>query len=179
MRRGPLQSGEKVQFTDRKSNKITDQLVAGGVTQTSHGIILHDDVIGRNEGSVVTTVTAKREDQFNREHPERDTAKPWKAARAIGGWQFAVMRPRMADYVLSMPRGAQIMYPKDIAQVIELGDIRSGARVLESGAGSGAMSLHLLDAVGEGGCLTTIEMRPDFARIAEANATLYYGRRPD
>ena len=77
MRRGPLQSGEKVQFTDRKSNKITDQLVAGGVTQTSHGIILHDDVIGRNEGSVVTTVTAKREDQFNREHPERDTAKPW------------------------------------------------------------------------------------------------------
>ena len=145
MRRGPLQSGEKVQFTDRKSNKITDQLVAGGVTQTSHGIILHDDVIGRNEGSVVTTVTAKREDQFNREHPERDTAKPWKAARAIGGWQFAVMRPRMADYVLSMPRGAQIMYPKDIAQVIELGDIRSGARVLESGAGSGAMSLHLLE----------------------------------
>lgn len=179
MRRGPLQSGEKVQFTDRKSNKITDQLVAGGVTQTSHGIILHDDVIGRDEGSVVTTVTAKREDQFNREHPERDTAKPWKAARAIGGWQFAVMRPRMADYVLSMPRGAQIMYPKDIAQVIELGDIRSGAHVLESGAGSGAMSLHLLDAVGEGGCLTTIEMRPDFARIAEANATLYYGRRPD
>lgn len=68
MRRGPLQSGEKVQFTDRKSNKITDQLVAGGVTQTSHGIILHDDVIGRNEGSVVTTVTAKREDQFNKEH---------------------------------------------------------------------------------------------------------------
>ena len=101
-----------------------------------------------------------------------------EGTRAIGGWQFAVMRPRMADYILSMPRGAQIMYPKDIAQVLELGDIRAGARVLESGAGSGAMSLHLLDAVTDRGSLTTIELRPDFARVAEANATLYYGFRP-
>ncbi|MBM6699362.1 tRNA (adenine-N1)-methyltransferase [Bifidobacterium pullorum subsp. saeculare] len=178
MRRGPLQAGEKVQFTDRKGKKITDQLVAGGTTQTEHGLILHDEVIGRTEGIVVTTVTAKREDQVNQTHPERDQAKPWKAARAIGGWQFAVMRPRMADYVLSMPRGAQIMYPKDIAQVIQLGDIRCGARVLESGAGSGAMSLNLLDAVGPDGALTTIELRPDFARVAEANATLWYGERP-
>ena len=167
MRRGPLAAGEQVQFTDRRSNKITDQLVPGGVTQTSHGIILHDDVIGQTEGSVVVTVSAKREAQVNQTHPERDAnkpwkgtraiggwefdaAKPWKAARAIGGWQYAVMRPRLADYVLSMPRGAQIMYPKDIAQVIQLGDIRSGMNVLESGAGSGAMSINLLDAVGEG-----------------------------
>ena len=140
-RRGPLTAGEKVQFTDRKGKKITDQLTAGGVTQTEHGIILHDDVIGRTEGVVVTTVTAKREAQINADHPERDRNKPWKATRAIGGWQYAVMRPRLADYVLSMPRGAQIMYPKDIAQVIQLGDIRSGLNVLESGAGSGAMSL--------------------------------------
>lgn len=178
MRRGPLQAGEKVQFTDRKSNKITDQLVAGGSTQTSHGLILHDDVIGKTEGVVVVTVTAKREAQVNQQHPERDANKPWKGTRAIGGWEYAVMRPRLADYVLSMPRGAQIMYPKDIAQVIQLGDIRSGMRVLESGAGSGAMSLNLLDAVGEGGQLTTIEMRSEFARVAEANATLYYGARP-
>lgn len=178
MRRGVLSAGEKVQFTDRRGRKITDQLVAGGVTQSDHGLILHDDVIGKTEGVVVTTVTAKREAQVNQQHPERDAGKPWKAARAIGGWQFAVMRPRMADYVLSMPRGAQIMYPKDIAQVIQLGDIRAGARVLESGAGSGAMSLNLLDAVGENGRLTTIELRPDFARVAEANATLYYGRCP-
>lgn len=189
MRRGPLQAGEKVQFTDRKSNKITDQLVPGGSTQTAHGLILHDDVIGASEGSVVTTVTAKREAQVNAEHPERDANKPWKAARAIGGWQFAVMRPRMADYVLSMPRGAQIMYPKDIAETIQLGDIRTGMRVLESGAGSGAMSLNLLDAVNgpadpndpdcpERGELTTIELRPEFAKIAMANATLYYGARP-
>ena len=148
MRRGPLAAGEKVQFTDRRSNKITDQLVPGGVTQTSHGIILHDDVIGQTEGSVVVTVSAKREAQVNQTHPERDANKPWKGTRAIGGWEFAVMRPRLADYVLSMPRGAQIMYPKDIAQVIQLGDIRSGMNVLESGAGSGAMSINLLDAVG-------------------------------
>ncbi len=178
MRRGPLTAGEKVQFTDRRSNKITDQLVPGGVTQTSHGIILHDDVIGQSEGSVVVTVSAKREAQINQDHPERDANKPWKGTRAIGGWQFAVMRPRLADYVLSMPRGAQIMYPKDIAQVIQLGDIRSGMNVLESGAGSGAMSVNLLDAVGERGRLTTIEMRSEFARVAEANATVYFGGRP-
>ncbi|WEV59848.1 tRNA (adenine-N1)-methyltransferase [Bifidobacterium sp. ESL0728] len=176
--RGALQAGEKVQFTDRKGKKITDQLVAGGSTQTDHGIILHDDAIGSSEGIVVTTVTSKREAQISGGTPGHDKPKPWKAARAIGGWDYAVMRPRLADYVLSMPRGAQIMYPKDIAQVIQLGDIRSGLNVLESGAGSGAMSLNLLDAVGESGHLTTIEMRPEFAKIAEANATLYYGKRP-
>lgn len=70
------------------------------------------------------------------------------------------------------------MYPKDIAQVIQLGDIRSGMNVLESGAGSGAMSINLLDAVSESGRLTTIEMRSEFARVAEANATVYFGGRP-
>lgn len=178
MRLGTLGAGEKVQFTDRRGKKITEQLIAGGSTQTEHGLILHDDVIGQSEGAIVTTVTAKREDQVNANHPERDAGKPWKAVKAIGGWQYVVMRPRLADYVLSMPRGAQIMYPKDIAQVIQLGDIRSGARVLESGAGSGAMSINLLDAVGEEGSLTTIELRPEFAKIAQANATLYFGHEP-
>lgn len=178
MRRGPLCAGEKVQFTDRKNNKITDQLEVDGSTQTSHGLILHNDVIGANEGSIITTVHAKRSEQINALHPERDANKPWKSTRAIGGWSYVVMRPRIADYVLSMPRGAQIMYPKDIAQVIQLGDIRTGMRVLESGAGSGAMSVNLLDAVGSDGELTTIELRPDFARVAQANATLYFGHTP-
>ena len=178
-RSGVLRVGEKIQFTDRKGKRITAQLVSGGVTQTEHGIICHDDVIGQSEGVVITTVSAKRESQQTIVDPSKSSNKPWKAARAIGGWDYVVMRPRMVDYVLSMPRGAQIMYPKDIAQVIALGDIRSGMRVLESGAGSGAMSLSLLDAVGECGKLTTIELRPDFARIAESNATLYYGKRPE
>ena len=162
-RRGALTAGEKVQFTDRKGKKITDQLVAGGSTQTEHGLILHDDVIGRIEGAVILTVHAKREAQVNQVYPEKDRNKPWKSSRAIGGWEYAVMRPRLADYVLSMPRGAQIMYPKDVAQVVQLGDIRSGMRVLESGAGSGAVSVNLLDAVGDRGHLTTIELRPEFA----------------
>lgn len=178
-RSGVLRVGEKIQFTDRKGKRITAQLVAGGVTQTEHGLICHDDVIGQSEGVVITTVSAKREAQQTIVDPSKSSNKPWKAARAIGGWDYVVMRPRMVDYVLSMPRGAQIMYPKDIAQVIALGDIRAGMRVLESGAGSGAMSLSLLDAVGECGKLTTIELRPDFARIAESNATLYYGKRPE
>lgn len=178
-RSGVLRVGEKIQFTDRKGKRITAQLVAGGVTQTEHGLICHDDVIGQSEGVVITTVSAKRESSKTIVDPSKSSNKPWKAARAIGGWDYVVMRPRMVDYVLSMPRGAQIMYPKDIAQVIALGDIRSGMRVLESGAGSGAMSLSLLDAVGECGKLTTIELRPDFARIAESNATLYYGKRPE
>lgn len=178
-RSGVLRVGEKIQFTDRKGKRITAQLVSGGVTQTEHGLICHDDVIGQSEGVVITTVSAKRESQQTIVDPSKSSNKPWKAARAIGGWDYVAMRPRMVDYVLSMPRGAQIMYPKDIAQVIALGDIRSGMRVLESGAGSGAMSLSLLDAVGEYGKLTTIELRPDFARIAESNATLYYGKRPE
>lgn len=178
-RSGVLRVGEKIQFTDRKGKRITAQLVSGGVTQTEHGLICHDDVIGQSEGVVITTVSAKRESQQTVVDPSKSSNKPWKAARAIGGWDYVAMRPRMVDYVLSMPRGAQIMYPKDIAQVIALGDIRSGMRVLESGAGSGAMSLSLLDAVGECGKLTTIELRPDFACIAESNATLYYGKRPE
>ena len=88
-RRGPLTAGEKVQFTDRKGKKITDQLVAGGSTQTEHGLILHDDVIGKTEGTVILTVHAKREAQVNQVYPEKDKNKPWKSSRAIGGWEYA------------------------------------------------------------------------------------------
>ena len=95
-RRGPLTAGEKVQFTDRKGKKITDQLVAGGSTQTEHGLILHDDVIGKTEGTVILTVHAKREAQVNQVYPEKDKNKPWKSSRAIGGWEYAELRPEFA-----------------------------------------------------------------------------------
>ena len=85
-RRGPIVAGEKIQFTDRKGKKITDQLTAGGVTQTEHGIILHDDVIGRTEGVVVTTVTAKREAQVNADHPERDRREQAVEGDACHRW---------------------------------------------------------------------------------------------
>lgn len=178
VRRGPLQAGEKVQFTDRKGKMVTVQLVAGGDTQTERGAIMHDEVIGLPEGSVVTTHTSGGGETSAAEAYRADPRKPWKHARRIGGWQYTVMRPRLQDFILSMPRGAQIMYPKDIAQVLETCDIRRGMRVLESGGGSGAMSLHLLDAVGPEGELTTVEMRSEFARVCEANATVYYGERP-
>ncbi|OTA25487.1 methyltransferase [Alloscardovia macacae] len=172
--RGPLAPGEKVQLTDRKGNMLTFQLVGGGVTDTQHGQIHHDDILGQGEGRVIETHAGSS----TQAQDAKRVDKPWKTSRKIGGWQYVVMRPRMADYVLSMPRGAQIMYPKDIATVLELGDIRTGQRVLESGGGSGAMSLHLLEAVGESGELTTIEMRPDFARICAANASLFFGFSP-
>ncbi|MFD0705016.1 tRNA (adenine-N1)-methyltransferase [Alloscardovia venturai] len=175
IKRGPLTAGEKVQLTDRKGHMLTFQLVSGGSTDTQHGQILHDSIIGQSEGRVIETIAGTSRKDVDSSHRP---GKPWKSSRRIGGWQYTVLRPRLADYVLSMPRGAQIMYPKDIATVIELGDIRPGMRVLESGGGSGAMGIHLLEAVGESGELTTIEMRSDFARICEANATLFYGERP-
>lgn len=178
VRRGPLGPGEKVQLTDRKGKKITIQLVPGEETQTERGVIRHDEIIGLVEGSVVTTVTGEDVSPSAAEAYRSNPRKPWKGTRRIGGWQYTVLRPRLQDFILSMPRGAQIMYPKDIAQVIEACDIRRGMRVLESGGGSGAMSLHLLDAVGEEGSLTTIEMRPEFARVCEANATVCFGARP-
>ena len=84
-RRGPLTAGEKVQFTDRKGKKITDQLVAGGSTQTEHGLILHDDVIGKTEGTVILTVHAKREAQVNQVYPEKDKYKPRRADHVSEG----------------------------------------------------------------------------------------------
>ena len=92
-RRGPLTAGEKVQFTDRKGKKITDQLVAGGSTQTEHGLILHDDVIGKIEGTVILTVHAKREAQVNQVYPEKDKNKPWKSSRAMASG-FEALRKR-------------------------------------------------------------------------------------
>jgi tRNA (adenine57-N1/adenine58-N1)-methyltransferase len=170
--RGPFVEGEKVQLTDRKGNHQTFQLVAGAVFQTNHGLVYHDEIVGHDPGCIVTThSTSKAEtDLFHQ--------KALKNARRVGGWEFVAFRPRMVDYTLSMPRGAQIMYPKDTAQVISLGDIRNGARVLESGGGSGAMSLALLDAVGQDGELVTIERDAEFVKVAKANIELFYGFFP-
>ncbi len=184
LRRGPLSVGERVQLTDRRGRRLTVMLEPGGLTQTDHGLLPHEAMIGLPEGSVVVTISAdkwrqmrhKQDVDTDTEAPDR--AKPWKSSRGIGGWAFTVMRPRLEDYILSMPRGAQIMYPKDVARVILLGDIRPGMRVLESGAGSGAMSLGLLDAIGTEGKLTSIERREEFARVAMGNATVFFGHRP-
>ena len=184
LRRGPLSVGERVQLTDRRGRKLTVMLEPGGLTQTDHGLLPHEAMIGLPEGSVVVTISADKWRQMRHKQDAGtdaeapDKAKPWKSSRGIGGWAFTVMRPRLEDYILSMPRGAQIMYPKDVARVILLGDIRPGMRVLESGAGSGAMSLGILDAIGTEGKLTSIERREEFARVAMGNATVFFGQRP-
>ncbi|MGO3796048.1 MAG: tRNA (adenine-N1)-methyltransferase [Pauljensenia sp.] len=148
--RGLLHEGDRVQVRDPKGRLHTIVLVAGGRFQTNRGTLAHDDLIGLPDGQVVRT-------------PE--------------GREFQVLRPLLSDYVMSMPRGAAVVYPKDAGTIVQMGDIFPGATVVEAGVGSGALSLSLLDAVGEGGHLLSVERRADFADIAAANVDLWFGRR--
>ena len=148
-RRGPFRYGERVQVTDVKGAKHTFQLDPRGYFQSGRGSFHHRDVVGLDEGTVLTTDS---------------------------GHELLLLRPLLADYVLSMPRGAQVVYAKDSGQIIALGDIFPGARVLEAGVGSGALTMNLLSAVGESGHLLSIERRTDFAQIAASNVDSWFGR---
>ncbi len=123
-------------------------LTPGKSFHTHRGSLQHDDLIGQPEGSLVTSA---------------------------GGTPYIALRPLLADYTVSMARGAAVVYPKDAAQIVGLADIFPGARVVEAGAGSGALSCWLLRAVGESGSLTSFERRADFAEIAAANVERYFG----
>jgi tRNA (adenine57-N1/adenine58-N1)-methyltransferase catalytic subunit len=147
--RGPFAPGDQVQLTDPKGRQHRLVLSAGKSFHTHRGSVAHDDLIGQPEGSVVVSA---------------------------GGTAYIALRPLLADFAVSMPRGAAVIYPKDAAQIIGLADIFPGARVVEAGAGSGALSCWLLRAVGERGQLTSFERRPDFAEIASANVERYFGR---
>lgn len=146
-RRGPLRPGDQVQLTDPKGRHHTITLEPGRAFHTHRGVLQHDDLLGGPEGVVVTA----------------------------GGTPYLALRPLLADYVLSMPRGAQVVYPKDSAQIVQLADVFPGARVVEAGVGSGALSLSLLRAVGESGRLWSYERRPDFAEVARANVERFLG----
>lgn len=148
-RRGPFQPGDRVQLTDPKGRMHTVTLEPGKEFHTHRGILHHDALLGQPDGSVVST--------------------------AGGGTAFLALRPLLADYVLSMPRGAQVIYPKDSAQIVAMGDVFPGARVLEAGAGSGALSCSLLRAVGPTGELHSWEVRDDFAQIARRNVEAFFG----
>lgn len=126
-------------------------LAEGAEFHTHRGSVAHDDVIGQPEGCVT---------------------------RSAGGDHFLVLRPLLADYVLSMPRGAQVIYPKDAAQIVHEGDIFPGARVLEAGAGSGALTCSLLRAVGAEGTVLSYEVRTDHAEHAVRNVETFFGTRP-
>ncbi|MCY4668242.1 MAG: SAM-dependent methyltransferase, partial [Rhodococcus sp.] len=121
---GPFRVGDRVQLTDGKGRHYTIVLEANREYHTHKGGIVHNDLIGADEGSVV---------------------------KSVNGTPYLALRPLLVDYVLSMPRGAQVIYPKDAAQIVHEGDVFPGARVLEAGAGSGALTCSLLRAVGPEG----------------------------
>jgi tRNA (adenine57-N1/adenine58-N1)-methyltransferase catalytic subunit len=146
--RGPFRVGDRVQLTDPKGRMHTIVLEPGKAFHTHRGALEHDELIGLPDGSVIT---------------------------ATSGTQYLALRPLLSDYVLSMPRGAQVIYPKDAAQIVAMGDVFPGAKVLEAGAGSGALTCSLLRAVGETGEVHSYELRPDFAAIARKNVEAFFG----
>ncbi|AEX41935.1 tRNA (adenine-N1)-methyltransferase [Corynebacterium diphtheriae] len=149
---GPFQPGDRVQLTDPKRRHATIVLETGGAYHTHKGMIHHDDIIGNAEGTV---------------------------AKSEQGYEYLCFRHLMVDHVLSMPRGAAVIYPKDSAQILVEGDIFPGARVLEAGAGSGALSMALLRAVGHEGHVFSYEIREDHLEYAENNVDEFFGYRPE
>jgi tRNA (adenine57-N1/adenine58-N1)-methyltransferase len=148
---GPFAPGDRVQIADPKGRKHTVVLTPGARFHTSKGAVAHDDLIGRSEGVLV--MSSK-------------------------GTPYLAQRPLLQDFVLSMPRGATVVYPKDAALIVGFADVHPGAHVVEAGAGSGALSCSLLRAVGLEGELRSYERRRDFAEIAAANVEAFFGHRP-
>jgi len=140
VRTGPLAAGERVTLTDPKGRRHSVRLTPGGTFHTTKGAISHDDLLGHPEGSVVTSA---------------------------GGVGYLAFRPLLEEFTVTMPRGATVVYPKDAAHILVQTDIFPGARVLEAGAGSGALSIFLLRAIGTTGRLYSYERRAEFAEIAK------------
>lgn len=149
--RGAFRVGDRVQLTGPRGKLNTITLEAGGEFHTHRGILPHDSLIGAPDGSVVISTV---------------------------GDEYLALRPLLSDFVMSMPRGAAIVYPKDAAQILLVGDIFPGATVVEAGVGSGALSLSLLRAIGPTGRLLSFERREEFARIAQGNVTAFLGTVP-
>jgi len=137
-----LTAGERVLLVDSKQRRHLVMLAPGGEFHSHAGIVRHDDLIGSDEGITVRTTMGAR---------------------------LVVVRPTLGEYVLEMPRGAQVIYPKDLGPILLLADIFPGAKVLESGVGSGALTMTLLRAVGPAGSVIGYELRDDFASRAQRN----------
>ncbi len=140
--RGALAAGERVLLIDSRARRYLTVLAPGRQFHSHLGSVSHDALIGAPEGSAVTT---------------------------SGGSSLVAWRPTLADYVLKMKRGAQVVYPKDAAMIVAFGDIFPGATVVEAGAGSGALTLALARAVGESGKVIAYEVREDHLAQAAAN----------
>ncbi|MFZ2016536.1 MAG: tRNA (adenine-N1)-methyltransferase [Nocardioides sp.] len=146
--RGPLRAGEWVRLTDQKSRRHNFELVPGKRFFSNRGHLEHDDLIGREEGFTVSS--------------------------SVGG-EYLVFRPLLSEFVVSMPRGAAVVYPKDAAQIVAFADIFPGADVVEAGVGSGALTCSLLRAVGPHGTVSSYERREEFADVARANVHQFFG----
>ncbi|MBD0316120.1 MAG: tRNA (adenine-N1)-methyltransferase [Nitrospiraceae bacterium] len=147
-----LSIGERIHLVDKKGRQYALTLKAGETYQFSGQTIPHDTLIGRPDGTLVTL---------------------------SGGKQMLALRPTFGDYVLKMPRGAQVLYPKDLALMPMWADVYPGARVFEAGTGSGALTMALLRAVGPAGLVVTYEMRDEFVRTALNNIHRYMGPVPN
>jgi len=145
-------AGDRIQLTDPKGKLYSFTITLGKEWHTHKGWIVHDELIGLPEGSVVNTT---------------------------GGLRFTAFKPLLADYVLTMPRGATIVYPKDAAMIVGVADIYPGSRVLEAGVGSGALTLSLLRATGPTGKVLSVERRADFGENALSNILNYFGAKPE
>lgn len=148
---GTFAYGDRIQLTDPKGKMYSLTITPGKEWHTHKGWIVHDELVGIPEGSVISTTA---------------------------GLKFTAFKPLLGDYVLSMPRGATIVYPKDSAFILGFADIYPGARVLEAGVGSGALTITLLRAVGSEGLVHSVERREEFADIAKANVADYFGQMP-
>jgi tRNA (adenine57-N1/adenine58-N1)-methyltransferase catalytic subunit len=147
----PLTAGERVLLLDAKGRRFLVRLEPGGTFHFHGGALPHDLVIGSEEGTAVHTTT---------------------------GAELLCFRPRLADFVLKMGRGAQVIYPKDLGPILVYTDIFPGARVLEAGSGSGALTIALCRAVGAEGRVVSYELRDEFREIARRNAEEFFGKVP-
>lgn len=148
---GPFRMGDRVQLTGPKNRLHTVTLKVGGELHTHHGVLRHETLVGLPDGSVVAN---------------------------SAGTEYLALRPLLKDFVMSMPRGAAIIYPKDATQIVAQADIFPGATVVEAGVGSGALALWLLRAIGPEGRLMSFERREEFADVARANVATFLGETP-
>lgn len=146
-----MRAGDIVQLTDPKGRHHTLVLEAGRSFHTHKGALAHDDLIGRPEGIVVAST---------------------------GGTSYVALRSQLEDFVLAMPRGAAVIYPKEAARIVMAAGLRPGSRVLEAGAGSGALSCSLITAVGPSGTVVSCERRADFAEVARSNVERWFHGMP-
>ena len=147
-----FQPGERIHLIDKKERHYALTLQTGDVFQHSGDRIPHDSIIGKPDGTTVEFSNSKI---------------------------MIAIHPTLAEYTLKMPRGAQVIYPKDLAIITIWADIYPGARVFEAGVGSGALTMALLRAVGDRGCVVSYEMREDFAATATKNIERFMGKVPN